>query len=168
MSYRNVEMDTQSPKFKALYRSVIDAVAELTLSGEVEVKFLDHRALSVWRRRCYEYQKIVGHAFRIEVVDGHTLILRPTRRVVDAHPVTISGKPISVLRDEQFEDLADLPDLTPEQREIARKALEMVEGTEDHLTVDEIFGGSHDDTRGTEPGGDAASAGPPGGDDEDR
>lgn len=168
MSYRNVEMDTQSPKFRALYKSVIDAVAELTLSGEVEVKFVNHRALSIWRRRCYEYQKIVGHAFRIEVLDGHTLILRPTRRVVDAHPITISGKSISVLRDEQFEDLADLPDLSPEQQELARKALEMVEGTEEHLTVDEIFGGSHDDTRRAESRRDAASAGPSSGNDEDR
>lgn len=163
MSYRNIEMDTRSERFRKTYESVVDAVAELGRSGEVEVKFLHYTELRVWRRRCYEYQKITGVAFRIEVTDATTLILRPTRRKVDATPLMIAGKPIEQLR----EELEKIPDeITPEQQKYIDEIVGKATGEHEHLSVKEIFGGSHDDDSGrSNSGGDGTSNGSPGGDD---
>ena len=121
MGYRNIEMDTSTPKFKAMYESVITAVQELGVSGEVECRFNTHQELRVWRRRCYEYQKITGVAFRIEVVDGTTLILRPTQRVVDARPLTIAGKSVEQIRTEMDNiDYSDTPEVTALMEEYRR------------------------------------------------
>jgi hypothetical protein len=160
MSYRNLHLTPQDQEFKEKYESVIDAHDKLRTYGEVEVTFTTSNGMLVWRRRCYEYQKITGETFRIEQLPGYALLLRPRRRMPIGDHGLISVKPARDHGELYTEESGPIPetgvvvteaDMKLAEKVVARTLLKMKEeGADD---------------RGPDPGGDAADSGSSRGDD---
>ncbi len=162
MGYKNLDLDPRSLKFQQRFRHVISAVDELGQTDEVEVTFAHFADLRSWRHKAYEYQKITGIRFRIEVVDPQTLLLRPTRRATTGEPVMVHGKFIEELRDEHATPMRPL---TPDEQEyideVVAKAVPADPTFEDiQKILTTKAGGSHDDDPGrSESGGDGTDSG---------
>jgi len=157
VSYRNLHLTSHDQEFKEKYKSVIDAVVQLEMHGEVEVTFTTHNGLLVWRRRCYEYQKITGKTFRVEISHGYTLLLRPRKRRPVGDYGVVSIKPADQHR--VIGEPHPLPDaegvvVTEADMELARRILKKVKEEEEEVDPIAILKGGADGSGRSESGGD--------------
>ena len=160
MSYRNLHLTPHDQEFREKYKSVIDAHVQLKTHGEVEVTFTTHNGMIVWRRRCYEYQKITGETFRIEQLPGFALLLRPRQRMPIGDHGLVSIKPA---RDHK-EMYAEESGITPEPGVVVTEAdMKLAEKVVARTLLKMQEEGAND--RRPEPGGDAADTGSSRGDD---
>jgi len=163
MSYRNQHLLPNDPEFKEKYKSVIDAHVQLEMHGEVEVEFSTYNGMIVWRRRCYEYQKITGKTFRIEQLSGYSLLLRPRTRLPVGDYGLVNIKPIRTT-DERTTEESRLPDadgvvVSEADLELARRILKKVKKEEAESDPIAILKKEGADDRRPESGGDAADTG---------
>jgi len=159
MSYRNQHLTPHDQEFKRIYKSVIDAHVQLTAHGEVVVEFTTHNNMLVWRRRCYEYQRITGKTFRIEMADGYRLHLRPRYRtpvldfgIKSVEPVT-PGEERPLVPPEELPDHT-APPVTEADLEMARRILAKIQKGEKEVDPIAVLKGGADGTGRSESGGD--------------